>query len=143
MTLDPAVRAFLEEPRYAVLATINRDGSPHLTEMWYDLRGDEIIFNTTEERQKKQNLARDTRVSLLVAGRRGEPVWKALKYVRVDGRARRIADGAQAFEDIVRLAIRYDGPSAEATARETFATAHRVTYALPVRRVYAKGFAAG
>ena len=139
MPIDPAVRAFLDEPRYAVLATLNEDGSAHLTEMWYELRGDEIIFNTTEERHKKHNLVRDARVSLLVSGRRGDPVWKTLTYVRVDGRARRIADGPRALDDIVRLAIRYDGPSAEAAARAKYADAHRVTYAVPVRRVYRKG----
>jgi nitroimidazol reductase NimA-like FMN-containing flavoprotein (pyridoxamine 5'-phosphate oxidase superfamily) len=58
------VREFLEAPRYAVLATVNRDGSPHLTEMGYGIRRDELFFNTTEEHQKKQNLDRDPRVSM-------------------------------------------------------------------------------
>ena len=42
MKLEPPIRAFLQEPRYAVLATLNPSGAPHLTEMWYDLRADGV-----------------------------------------------------------------------------------------------------
>lgn len=139
MKLDPKVQSYLAAPRYAVLATVNPSGSPQLTEMWYGMKGDELFFNTTEERQKKANLERDPRVSLLVAARRGDPTWERTQYVRVDGRARRVADGAAAREDIVSLAIRYDGPEAEANARQTYKDAHRVTYVIDVKRVYPKG----
>ena len=139
VTLDTKVRDFLAAPRYAVLATVNPSGSPHLTEMWYGLKGGELFFNTTEERQKKANLERDPRVSLLVAGVKGGTVWDRTQYLRVDGRARRIATGDAARDDIVGLAIRYDGPEAEASARATYKNAHRVTYVIDVRRVYLKG----
>ena len=109
MKLEPPIRAFLQEPRYAVLATLNPSGAPHLTEMWYDLRADEIVFNTTEERTKKRNLERDPRASILVSGRNGDPVWASVSYVRADGVARRIATGNEALEDIVALSIRTTG----------------------------------
>jgi PPOX class probable F420-dependent enzyme len=137
--LEPKVRGFLEEPRYAVLATLYPGGAPHLTEVWYELHGDEIIFNTTEERTKKRNLEADPRVSLLVAGRKGEPTWQSPSYVRVDGTVRRIATGTDALEDIVALSIRYDGPESETAARASFAKMHRVTYAMTIKRVYPKG----
>ena len=44
--LTAAVRHFLETPRFAVIATINEDGSPHQTVVWYLLRGDDIVMNT-------------------------------------------------------------------------------------------------
>src|SRR5436190_23603528 len=66
MKLPEAVRAFLEAPRFAVLATIREDGSPHLTVVWYGVRGDELIVNTTVPRSKARNIERDPRVSLLV-----------------------------------------------------------------------------
>jgi len=137
--IEPRIREFLAAPRYAVLATVNPSGSPQLTEMWYGLRGDELFFNTTEERQKSLNLARDPRVSLLVSAKKGAEVWANNIYVRVDGRARLVATGPQAIEDIVGLAIRYDGPQTEAAARRTYAGAHRATYVIDVRRVYPKG----
>ena len=39
-SLSDKARAFLEEKRFAVLATINQDGTPQLTTMWYELQGD-------------------------------------------------------------------------------------------------------
>ncbi|MGI9253224.1 MAG: pyridoxamine 5'-phosphate oxidase family protein, partial [Thermomicrobiales bacterium] len=33
--LTPAIRAFLDEPRFAVLATVNADGILQQTVMWY------------------------------------------------------------------------------------------------------------
>jgi PPOX class probable F420-dependent enzyme len=137
--LEPKVRAFLEEPRYAVLATLYPNGAPHLTEIWYELRGDDIIFNTTEERTKKRNLEADPRASLLVAGRMWEPTWARPWYVRVDGTVRRIATGKEALDDIVALSVRYDGPQSEEEARASFARMHRVTYAMTIERVYPKG----
>ena len=137
--LEPEIRLFLEQPRYAVLATVYPGGAPHLTEMWYELRGDEIIFNTTEERTKKRNLEADARASIHVSARKGDPTWARPSYVRVEGTVRRIATGKEALEEIVALSIRYDGPESEADARATFAHAHRVTYALTIERVYPKG----
>lgn len=140
MRLEPKVRAFLEAPRYAVLATVNPSGSPHLTEMWYELRGDEVIFNTTEERTKRRNLEHDPRVSLLVSAVRGEPTWRSLAYVRLDGVVRQVATGDAARQDIRGMGVRYDGPEeAERSWRESWSKQNRVTYAISLRRLYAKG----
>jgi len=54
--LSERARAFLLEPRFAVLGTLRPDGSPHLTVVWYELRGDEIVFDTTTTRVKARNL---------------------------------------------------------------------------------------
>ncbi len=130
--MDGHLRAFLDRPRFAVLATLNPDGSPHLTVVWYEVRGDEVIFNTTAERVKRRNLERDPRVALLVGD--------AASYVRVDGAAREIATGERALEDIRRLATRYDGPVAgERNFRETYGKRERVTYAIAISRVYRYG----
>ena len=40
------VRAFLSQINLCVIATSNRDGSPHQTALWYLLDGDEILLNT-------------------------------------------------------------------------------------------------
>ena len=66
MELPEPVRAFLDAPRFAVLATVRPDGTPHLTVVWCERRGDEVIVNTTLPRSKARNLATDPRVSLLV-----------------------------------------------------------------------------
>ena len=49
---------------YAVLATINPDGSPHTSTMWVGLDGDDLLFSTVEGRLKHRNMLRDPRVSV-------------------------------------------------------------------------------
>ena len=139
VALEPAVRAFLAAPRYAVIATVNRDGSPQLTEIWYDLRDGQLIFNMTTERLKRRNLARDPRVSLLVSTKKGDPAWDSLAYVRIDGTAREIATGDEGREDITLLTARYDGPAEAERLRAHWYAQDRVTYAVDIERVYTKG----
>jgi len=43
---------FLAGIKMAVMATINKDGSPHLSPNWYYYDGDKLMFVTTKERLK-------------------------------------------------------------------------------------------
>lgn len=132
MTFTPEQRAFLDAKRFAVLGTVNRSGSPHLSVMWYLLDGDEVLFNTRAGRTKHGNLIRDQRVSLLVLREDG------YGYLRIDGRVRTITDPATTQADIRRLAARYyeDEARVERTMRESFGMQERVSYRLPATRVY-------
>src|SRR4029453_4283345 len=63
------VRAFLEQPRFAVMATINKWGRPQLTVMWYALATDGatvVVLNATRGLLKERNLRRDPRMSLCI-----------------------------------------------------------------------------
>jgi PPOX class probable F420-dependent enzyme len=132
--LTQAERDFLHEVRYAVLGTTNPDGSAHLTVMWYVLDGDEIMFNTAAGRKKPANLARDGRASLIVPD--------GYRFVRIEGTARANDDQAAAQADIRRLAFRYY-QSEDRVQRGVVANwskQHRITYRMPVLRVYSSGF---
>lgn len=65
--MTPAeVAAFLHEQRVLVVATIGRDGWPHVMPLWYVLR-DGVPWATTYGRsQKVRNLERDPRCTLQV-----------------------------------------------------------------------------
>jgi len=131
--LGEDVRSFLDVPRFAVMGTVNPDGSPHLSAMWYERRGDEVVVNTTQERVKARNLATDPRVSLLVG--------EAERYVRLDGVARAVAFGDDALKDIRALGGRYDGEeAAEQQVRAVWGTQDRVTYVIQIRHLYKYGF---
>ena len=133
MKLAEDVRSFLDVPRFAVMGTVNPDGSPHLSAMWYERRGDEVVVNTTQERVKARNLATDPRVSLLVG--------EAERYVRLDGVARAVAFGDDALKDIRALGVRYDGEeAAERQVRAVWGTQDRVTYVIQIRHLYKYGF---
>lgn len=132
--LTPAQRKFLEEKRFAVVGSKNPDGSPHLAVMWYLVDGDDIVVNSAEGRLKDRNLAADPRMSVMVAD--------GYRFVRVDGRAAIDHDQARAHIDIRRLAARYyeDEKKADEAMRMSFNKQHRISYRLPIRRVYAQGF---
>ena len=133
MKLSEEARAFLDGPRFAVLGTVNPDGSPQLTVMWYERRGDEVVFNTTRGRVKSRNLAGNPRVALLVG--------ESDRYVRIDGVARLVASGDEALQDIRALGVRYDGEAAaDRQVRAVWGKQERVTYAIVVRHVYRYGF---
>ena len=129
--LSPEVRAFLSEPHFAVLAVAGPAGLPQQSVMWYLLDGDEILFNTKAGRAKERYLRNDPRVSLLIGG--------AYRYVRVTGRVREIRDPAVAQADIHRLAVRYTGAPAAAKSMERFSLEERISYRIPIDRVYRYG----
>jgi PPOX class probable F420-dependent enzyme len=102
--ISDEVRAFLEEPRFAVMATINRSGTPQLTVMWYALhpRDDVILLNATRGLLKERNLRRDPRMSLCIED--------GMRYVTLTGQAELIEDRAQQEREVNELiAPRYIG----------------------------------
>jgi PPOX class probable F420-dependent enzyme len=100
--LTDSVREFLAAPRFAVAATINADGTPQQTVVWYELRGDRIMLNMRESRLKTHNLRRDPRISVCVED--------GYHYVTLRGTVEFDDDQGRALEDIRGLAIRYYGP---------------------------------
>ena len=76
------VTDFLAGIKMAVMATINNDGSPHLSPNWYYYDGEQLFFVTTKDRKKFYNLKRDPRISVCVY----EPPL-ASDYVVVQGPA--------------------------------------------------------
>ena len=57
--LEPHVRALLEAPNYAHLATVLPDGSPHSVPLWVGLEGDHIVFLTGPDSRKARNIDHD------------------------------------------------------------------------------------
>jgi len=89
------VAAFLAGSRKLQLATINRDGTPHLVTMFYVMLGGRIAFWTYRASQKARNLARDPRLTCLVET--GEEYFD-LRGVQVTGLARLVEDPAGVLE---------------------------------------------
>lgn len=104
---DTETRAFLDEQRTLQVATINRDGTPHLVAMWYVLINDEVAFWTYAKSQKAVNLRRDPRLTCLVeAGER----YDQLRGVQIKGQG--VLSDDRAIIQQVGEAIwsRYNGP---------------------------------
>ena len=64
--LSEAMVTLLDGRNYAVLATVNPDGSPQTSVMWVGRDGADLLFSTIEGRVKYRNMVRDPRVSVTV-----------------------------------------------------------------------------
>lgn len=86
---DTELWEFLAAPRKLHLATLNRDGTPHLVAMYYDVFDGRLGFWSYGKSQKIVNLRRDPRVSCLVeTGDR----YDTLRGVSITGRAVMVED---------------------------------------------------
>lgn len=127
------VRAFLHERRFASLATVNPDGAPQQTVMWYLLDGDEILMNTAVGRVKHRNLEHNPNISVCVE--------EEYRYVSIAGAATLNLDQARTHADILRIAQRYEGTEGgQAYYERNFRGARRASFRLKVDRVVHNGF---
>src|SRR5690349_16168095 len=88
---DAEVAAFLAERRKLHVATLNRDGSPHLVPMYFLLLDGVVAFWTYSRSQKVANLRRDPRITVMAEDGEG---YFDLRGVQIAGRARLDADPA-------------------------------------------------
>jgi len=64
--LSDEVRALLDRPNFAHLATLMADGAPHVDPVWVGRDGDLVLVGTGESTLKAMNSDRDSRVALSV-----------------------------------------------------------------------------
>ena len=75
---------FIEEQRSLQVATIGKDGMPHLTTLWFAVVDGEIAFETFTKSQKIVNLKRDPRITVLLEDGHA---YNELRGVSIQGRA--------------------------------------------------------
>ncbi|MEU1985651.1 PPOX class F420-dependent oxidoreductase [Nocardia sp. NPDC019395] len=86
--LSDTLKKYIDENRlFATVATIGRDGHPHLTVTWLDRDGEELLYSTTTDRVQGKNLARDPRISVLIT-----PPDNPYVYAEVKGTATLVPD---------------------------------------------------
>lgn len=91
----------LQTPVHGVLTTIMPDGSPQASLIWVDYDGENILVNTTMERQKARNMQINPKVTLLVIDPKDSSRW-----LEVRGHVSEITrDGAEVHAD--KLTQRY------------------------------------
>lgn len=122
--LSEKARAYLQELRFAVLATINQDGTPQLTTMWYLLEENgTITMNTKVGRAKEHNIRRDPRTSICIED--------DYNFLTINGTVKMIDDPEISQHDIYRLSARYHGEEkARRQVLEQFSKEKRVTLRL-------------
>ena len=80
---------FISEQKSLQVATINRDGTPHLSTLWFDVFEGDIVFETFTKSQKIKNLERDPRISCLLED---GLEYEKLRGVQINGIAELYSD---------------------------------------------------
>jgi PPOX class probable F420-dependent enzyme len=101
--LPDSVKKLIEAKVYANVATLMKDGSPHVTQVWVDHDGDTILINTNEGSQKHRNAVRNPMIALDIC----DPA-NPYNMAVVRGRVSEVTfDGAD--EHVDRMAKKYLG----------------------------------
>lgn len=128
------VRAFLlHGTRTAKLATVGRDGLPHVVPVWFVLDGTDVVITTMSGSAKARNLARQPAVSLCVDDER--PPYA---FVTLYGRATIHHDPPDLLDWTTLVAHRYLGAETAVEAGKKYAQIDDAIVRITVDRVVAR-----
>jgi nitroimidazol reductase NimA-like FMN-containing flavoprotein (pyridoxamine 5'-phosphate oxidase superfamily) len=112
---DTEVADFLSSERVMNVASNGRDGWPHVTALWYVMRGVEPWSWTYRKSQKVKNLERDDRATLLIES---GVEYAELKGVMLKTRAHVEHDTERVLDFGEELFVKYQGGTAGEEMRE-------------------------
>jgi PPOX class probable F420-dependent enzyme len=115
---------------FAQFATLMPDGSPHVSPVWFDYDGKDILINSAKGRVKDRNVRRDPRVGLDIV----DPD-NPYRHLSIRGRVVEITETG-ADDHIDKLTMKYMGKDKypNRTASEV-----RVIYRVEPERSYTMG----
>ncbi len=127
----------MEQVRTAKLATVRKDGRPHVTPVWFVLDGDTLIFTTWHTSIKALNIRRDGRVCLCVDDEK-----PPFSYIQIEGNAV-MSDDSEALKYwSTRIAGRYMGEElAEAYGKRNSVEGELLVRVTPTKVVFMKDVA--
>lgn len=102
--LSPEVRKLLSGRNMAHVATLMRDGAPHVSPVWIAVEGDRLAIFSATENVKLRNLRRDGRVAVSVCDEHN-PYRSAV----IRGRVAEEIQGEEAAVIMDRISRRYIG----------------------------------
>jgi len=101
---DPRIQQYLSTKDIVVLGTINPDGTPLITAMWFLHDPSALTLISVDELQKVRNLRRDSRLHIVAeSGARGDDI----KGVAVRGRAEFLGDSPERRALATRILDKY------------------------------------
>ncbi len=121
MTEEEALE-FMESQKSLQVATINKDGTPHLSTLWFDLVDGEIVFETFTKSQKIKNLQRDNRISCLLED---GLVYEKLRGVQINGVAE-LVDSPNEIHQLAKGVMARNNPEIPIEALDEVAKAMSV-----------------
>jgi PPOX class probable F420-dependent enzyme len=101
----PEQRNFLlHGTRTAKLATVRKDGRPHVVPIWFDLDADTLVFTTWHTTIKAANMKRDGRICMCV-----DDETPPFAYIMIEGIASFVEDQEALLRWATRIGGRYMG----------------------------------
>jgi PPOX class probable F420-dependent enzyme len=104
MTREEYTSFLMEGTRTGKLATVGKDGRPHVVPIWFILDGDTIIFMMGETSAKARHIERDPRIALCVDDQ--QPPYS---FVMIEGTVTTAPNPPEMLEWSTRIAARYVG----------------------------------
>lgn len=102
---DQEIMAFLmQEPRTGHVATVRKDGRPHVATLWFTVDGNDIVFVTSSESVKAKNLGQWQYAAFTVDDDR-----PPFSFVNLEGRVTVDEDMDQVRHWAEAIAARYMG----------------------------------
>jgi len=86
---DKEMWTFVEGCKSLQVATLNKDGSPQLTTLWFAVVDGAFVFETYTKSQKVRNLKRDPRIAILLED---GTEYETLRGVSINGTAELFED---------------------------------------------------
>lgn len=102
MELTAQARELVDGPNFAIVGTVNRDGSSQQSVVWVKRRDGDVIFSTVEGRAKPRNIEHSPMISVLVLD-----AQDGYRYSEIRGTARIEPDPDRAL--IEELSVKYTG----------------------------------
>lgn len=98
---EAEIEGFLDQAHSLQVATIGKDGAPHLTTVWFAVKDGLFLFETYGKSQKIVNMRRDNHVALLAEDGK---TYDELRGVSINGRAE-IVEQEPRLSELMRLLI--------------------------------------
>lgn len=111
---DDELWSFIESQKTVQLATIGKDGTPHVVPLWFGIEDGAIVLETFTKSQKVKNLERDARATLLFED--GE-VYNELRGASITGKVELVRD-LDRVHDLHMLVLRRNTPEVPEEALE-------------------------
>jgi len=127
----------LGQVRTGKLATVRKDGRPHVVPVWYELDGDKLIFTTGEKSIKAANIRRDPRVCICV-----DDETPPFAFMQIEGIATLSANIDELLFWATRIGGRYMGADlAEAYGKRNGVEGELLVRITPTRIIFEKDVA--